>query len=79
VWNDPQAVPRDLAELKRAYENAMPAEDGLVRTFYAAALLQAGQRDQARKLVVLWPLPTSQDALMALMYPQFLELRRALQ
>ncbi len=78
VWNDPQTVPRDLAELKRSYENTMPAEDGLVRTFYAAALLQAGQREEARKLVALWPLPKSQDALQALMYPKFLEVRMIL-
>jgi tetratricopeptide (TPR) repeat protein len=79
VWNDPQAVPRDLVQLKQAYERAAPSEDGLVRTFYAAALLRAGMREDARKLVGLWPLPNSKDALQALMYPTFLELRRTLQ
>jgi hypothetical protein len=79
VWNNPQSMPSDLAELKKSYESSTPAEDGLVRTFYAAALLRAGDREQARKLVALWPLPKSLDALQALMYPTFLELRKTLE
>jgi hypothetical protein len=50
----------------------------LARTFYAAALLRAGRREEARKLVALWPLPKAADSLEALMYPTFLELRREL-
>ncbi|HEY4363417.1 MAG TPA: hypothetical protein VGN17_20795 [Bryobacteraceae bacterium] len=77
VWADPQSVPRDLIALKRAYETTAPTDDGVVRTFYAAALLQAGQREEADKLVALWPLPKSQDALQALMYPAFQAVRKA--
>jgi tetratricopeptide (TPR) repeat protein len=77
VWADPQSVPRDLIALKRAYETTAPTDDGVVRTFYAAALLQAGQREEAGKLVALWPLPKSQDALQALMYPAFQAVRKA--
>jgi len=77
VWADPESVPKNLAELKRLYETTAPSDDGIVRTFYAAALLQAGQREEARKLVALWPLPKSQDALQALMYPAFQQVRKA--
>jgi tetratricopeptide (TPR) repeat protein len=79
VWNDPGAVPRDLDALRQAYERSDPVNDGLVRTFYAAALLRAGNKDEARKLVARWPLPEMGDSLLqSLMYPQFLELKKAL-
>ena len=79
VWNNPGAVPHDLDMLRQVYERADPVNDGLVRTFYAAALLHAGNRDEAKKLVARWPLPEMSDSLLqSLMYPQFLELKKAL-
>jgi hypothetical protein len=52
----------------------------LARTFYAAALLGGGQREEARKLVALWPLPDAagDPALEPFLYPSFLELREKL-
>lgn len=80
VWSDRLAIPGDLAMLRQAYEKADPVEDGLVRTFYAAALLRAGRKDEARSIIMRWPLPESSDTLLqSLMYPQYLELRKALQ
>jgi tetratricopeptide (TPR) repeat protein len=78
VWNNPHAIPRDLDQLKKLYEQTDPPRDGLVRTFYAAALLDAGQKEAARKLVRLWPLPeTSESLLESYVYPEFLRLRKA--
>jgi Flp pilus assembly protein TadD len=77
VWKNPNAAaPRDPETLKRLYERADPVNDGLPRTLYAAALLEAGRTDEARKLVQLWPLPPRANSpLDSLMYPQFLEVR----
>ncbi len=80
AWN--AAPSADLAALKAAYERSAPSSDGLARTFYAAALLRAGEKDEARKLIARWPLPgdTGPDALLeSTVFPRFLELRRALQ
>jgi len=57
LWKDPSKLPHDPALLKQAYERTPPAADGFTRVFYAAALAQAGQKDEARKLIALWPLP----------------------
>jgi tetratricopeptide (TPR) repeat protein len=79
VWKDPAAIPADLAMLQQAYEHADPVNDGLVRTFYAAALLKAGRKDEARAVAARWPLPAlGENLLQSLMYPQYLELRKAL-
>ena len=80
AWKAPPPPVRDLALMKRAYQSTPPASDGLARTFYAAALLEAGQKEEARKLIALWPLPdTSGDpVLQAFLYPKFLELREKL-
>jgi tetratricopeptide (TPR) repeat protein len=79
VWNNPHAIPRDLDQLQKLYEQTDPSRDGLVRTFYAAALLDAGQKEEARKLVRLWPLPeTSESLLQSYVYPEFVRLRKAL-
>jgi hypothetical protein len=79
VWNNPQSVPSDLADLEKDYQRSNPVSDGLVRTLYAEALVRAGRKDEARSLVRLWPLPEQTDLLQALMYPKFIELRKALQ
>jgi hypothetical protein len=52
-----------------------------VRTLYARALLEAGKKDEARKLVTRWPLPESGgDPLYhAFLFPKFMEARKAVQ
>jgi Tfp pilus assembly protein PilF len=80
LWNDPAAVPKDLNMLQQAYEHTDPVNDGLVRTFYASALLRAGHKAEARNLLTRWPLPeTSDNLLQSLLYPQYLELKKELQ
>ncbi len=80
AWN---ATPSsDLDTLKAAYDRSAPSADGLVRTLYAGALLRAGERAQAKKLIARWPLPSdsSPDALLdSTVFPRFLELCKALQ
>ena len=78
VWENPDAaLPQDL---ERLYESSPPASDGLPRTFYAAALLKAGRRDEARRLIARWPLPeTGESLFQSLMYPRFLELKKTLE
>jgi hypothetical protein len=47
---------------------------------YASALIAAGRKEEARKLLTRWPLPTEPggDALLeSLLYPKFIELRKA--
>jgi hypothetical protein len=80
VWRGEAHIPDDLNQLRTAYQNTNPAADGLPRTLYAAALVKAGKEDEARGLLKLWPLPesTSDNLLQSLMYPRFLELRKAL-
>jgi Flp pilus assembly protein TadD len=80
LWKNPTAAaPRDLETLKQLYERADPVNDGAPRTLYAAALLEAGRKEEARKLVQLWPLPPRANSpLDSLIYPQFLELRSTL-
>jgi len=75
VWQA-GAAPTDLAALKSSYERADPLKDGLARTFYAAALVNAGQKAQAKQLLARWPLPDDDDNLLAsLMFPEFQRLR----
>jgi tetratricopeptide (TPR) repeat protein len=80
VWRGEDHIPDDLNQLRTVYQNTNPAADGLPRTLYAAALVQAGRTDEARALLKLWPLPqsASDSLLQSLMYPRFLELRKAL-
>jgi Tfp pilus assembly protein PilF len=80
VWRGEVHIPDDLDQLRTVYQNTNPAADGLSRTFYAAALVQAGKVDNARALLKLWPLPesASDSLLQSLMYPRFLALRKAL-
>jgi tetratricopeptide (TPR) repeat protein len=70
-----------LAALKEGYDRSTPPSDGAARVFYAAALLADGQKEAARKLLELWPLPveTGGDATVeSLVFPKFIESRRAL-
>jgi hypothetical protein len=79
VWRGSVKPPGDLTVLEQIYRRTAPAADGEVRTFYAAALLAAGRKEEARKLAVLWPLPEAGgDSLFrSLVFPEYLELRRA--
>jgi thioredoxin-like negative regulator of GroEL len=80
LWKDLSKLPQDPAALKQAYERTPPTTDSLPRVLYAAALLQAGQKDDARKLIALWPLPgaDSDPLLQSLVFPKYLELKREL-
>ncbi|HEY6344485.1 MAG TPA: hypothetical protein VIY49_23580 [Bryobacteraceae bacterium] len=80
VWKDPDAaVPRDLDVLKQLYERSEPVHDQLARTLYAAALAEAGRKEEARKLIALWPIPEPGNTpLDSLVYPRFLDLRNEL-
>jgi tetratricopeptide (TPR) repeat protein len=78
VWSNP-GFPTDLDQLKQLYERTSPAQDGLARTLYAAALVRAGRKDEARELLRLWPLPERPDSLyQAFVLPRYLELRKNL-
>ena len=79
VWT--ARISGELSTLKEKYERTAPSSDGEARVFYAAALLAEGQKDAARKLLELWPLPveTGGDSMVeSLVFPKFIELRRAL-
>lgn len=79
-WKDPSKLPHDLAALKQSYERTPPAADGIPRVFYAAALAEAGQKDEARKLIALWPLPGQENdpLIQSFVFPKYLELKREL-
>ena len=78
LWKDLSKLPSDPARLKQLYERTPPALDGLTRVLYASALVQAGQKDEARKLLELWPLPglEGDPLLQSLLFPKYLELTR---
>jgi tetratricopeptide (TPR) repeat protein len=78
VWSG--TVSADLGALKEAYARTAPSGDGEARAFYAAALIAAGQKDEARKLLQLWPLPEEpgDPTVTSLVFPKFIEARHAL-
>jgi tetratricopeptide (TPR) repeat protein len=78
VWKDLSKLPADPASLKTLYERTPPGLDGVTRVLYARALVRNGQKDEARKVLELWPLPglDSDPLLQSLLFPQFLELKR---
>jgi Flp pilus assembly protein TadD len=80
IWKDPSKLPQDAAALKQAYERTSPTTDGITRVLYAAALAKAGQKDEARKLIALWPLPglESDPLLQSFVFPKYLELKQEL-
>ena len=80
LWKDPSKLPHDPAHLKQAYEKAQPASDGIPRVFYAAALAESGQKEEARKLIALWPLPGQENdpLLQSFVFPKYMELKRQL-
>jgi Flp pilus assembly protein TadD len=80
LWKDPSRVPQDPAALKLAFDRTPPALDGITRVLLAAALARTGQKDQARKLVALWPLPGAEGdpLLQSFLFPKYLELKQEL-
>jgi len=80
VWKDPSKLPHDPAALKQIYDRAPPVADGIPRVLYAEALARTGQKDEARKLLVLWPLPAQEGdpLLQSFLFPKYLELKREL-
>ena len=80
IWKDPSKLPQDPVALKQAYERTPPATDGITRVLYAAALAKAGQKDEARKLIAVWPLPGLEvdPLLQSFVFPKYLELKREL-
>jgi Flp pilus assembly protein TadD len=80
LWKDPSQLPHDAAVLKPLYERASPTQDGITRVLYAAALAQAGQKDEARKLIELWPLPGAEGdpLLQSFLFPKYLGLKQEL-
>jgi hypothetical protein len=80
LWKDLSKLPQDPVALKQAYERTPPTADSLSRVLYAAALAQAGRKDEARKLIALWPLPgaDSDPLLQSLVFPKYLQLKREL-
>ena len=82
VWKDPRTAlgSANVDQLKQVYERTDPVNDGLVRTLYATAVLDAGRKDEARQLATLWPRPPrGSSPLDSLIYPRFLGLKRKLQ
>jgi tetratricopeptide (TPR) repeat protein len=79
VWRGSVKLPGDLASLQDLYQRTSPTADGVPRMLYATALVAAGRKDEARKVLTLWPLPAAggDPLLQSLVYPKFLELRRA--
>jgi tetratricopeptide (TPR) repeat protein len=80
VWQGPTPVANDVAALKQKYDQTPPSADGQIRVFYAAALIAAGEKDAARKILTRWPMPgeTGSDPLFdSLLFPKFIELRKA--
>lgn len=75
VWDKKLVLP-DIEQLRAQYLRTPPPADGLVRTFYAIALKNAGKTTEAEQLTKTWPLPESGDSLLqAFMFPMFLELK----
>jgi tetratricopeptide (TPR) repeat protein len=79
LWNGNIQFPHDLADVKQRFENTPPSSDSQIRVLYAAALIAADQKDDARPLLELWPMPWAPgDALLeSWVLPKFLELRAA--
>jgi Flp pilus assembly protein TadD len=81
VWTKPFEMQVHDATLEQLYKASQPPADGFYRTFYAEELLNRGEREEAKKLLVRWPLPDSgadQVVLQSLLFPKFIELRRIL-
>jgi Flp pilus assembly protein TadD len=81
LWTKPFKMHWHDATLEGLYERSQPSADGLYRTFYAEELLDRGEREKAKKLLALWPLPdagSDQGVVQSMVFPKYLELRRIL-
>ncbi len=81
VWQNLNRLPSTVEALKPVYESQQPAQDGVARVLYAAALVNAGKTDDARALLKRWPLPENgaDPTLETIVFPKYLELRKKLQ
>jgi Flp pilus assembly protein TadD len=80
LWNGKIELSHDLAALKQRFDNTAPAADSQVRVLYAAALIAADRKDEARPLLEMWPMPWAPgDAVLeSWVLPKFIELRQAI-
>ena len=80
LWKDPSKLPSDVGALKQAYNRTPPTADGITRVLLARALFQTGEKDEARKLLALWPLPGAEGdpLLQSFLFPEYLELKKEL-
>lgn len=92
VWNEMPQGPEPYSLLlakkyaeaaegfRKLYENTAPDRDSQVRVLYAWALAEAGRKDEARKLLQWWPLPSDagNPLFESLVFPKFIELRKTL-
>jgi tetratricopeptide (TPR) repeat protein len=81
VWRNAAALPAGLETLRDLYNATPPALDGMQRTLYASALIEAGRPAEARTILKRWPLPenTTEPEIDTLVFPKYLELRKELQ
>jgi Flp pilus assembly protein TadD len=79
LWDGKIEPPHDVDALKQKFETTTPSADSQVRVLYAAALITAGRKDEARPLLELWPMPwTPGDPLLeSWVLTKFVELRAA--
>ena len=81
LWTKPFKMHVYDGSLEGSYKTSQPSADGLWRTFYAEELLNRGEREEAKKLLALWPLPDSgsdQGVVQSMVFPKYIELRRIL-
>jgi tetratricopeptide (TPR) repeat protein len=77
VWRGQMNPPADERDLKRNYEQTAPAKDGMVRVFYASALIAAGKKQEAAELLKRWPLPDDgEPPFRSLVFPKYRQLRQ---
>lgn len=79
LWSGKIELPHDVDALKQKFESTTPSVDSQVRVLYAAALIAAGRKDEARPLLDLWPMPWApgDPLLESWVSPTFMELRAA--
>ena len=81
IWKNADRLPFGLEALRTIYLSTTPAQDGIERALYAAALIGAGKEAEARTILKRWPLPenSSQPEIDTIVFPRYLALRKKLQ
>lgn len=81
VWQNPARLPSGLESLRTLYNATPPALDGIERTLYGSALVDAGRTGEARTLLKRWPVPenSAEPEIDTLVFPKYLALRKKLQ